>query len=188
VTPAVEVRPVPWRVFVALRVPGAVAEPLASVARTVLGPGVSVRWVDPADLHLTLWFIGPLLPAELPAVMARLAAAAAAARPIECRVQGTGTFGRGRGRTAWAGLAEPGATEAADLAAQLGPPDAPHQAHVTICRGAPPGFAADLGAALAGHAGLMWRATSLELLRSHPGRRPAYETIAAVPLGGVAGA
>ena len=76
----------------------------------------------------------------------------------------------------------------ASLAAQLAPPDAPHQAHITVCRGAPPGFASDLGAALAARDALAWRATSLELLRSHPGRRPAYETVATFPLAAVAGA
>lgn len=175
-----------WRVFVALRVPPAVAAPLAAAARAALAPGTPVRWVDPADLHLTIWFIGPLAPSELPAVGARVAAAAAAARPLACRVEGCGTFGRGPGRAAWVGLAEPAAAAVASLAAELAPPDAPHQAHITVCRGASPGFAADLDRALAGRAPLAWRATSLDLLRSHPGRRPAYETLAAFPLGAVA--
>jgi len=177
-----------WRVFVALRVPRAVADPLAKAAAAALAPGPTVRWVHAADLHLTLWFIGPLWPSQAPAVVGRMAVAAAAAGPIECRVEGAGTFGRGRGRAAWVGLAEPGAAAVVSLAAELAPADAPHQAHITVCRGAPPGFAGDLGVALAGRAGLSWRATSLELLRSHPGRRPAYETLAAVPLGAVAGA
>ncbi len=177
-----------WRVFVALRLPRAVADPLAEAARTALAPGAPVRWVDPADLHLTIWFIGPLRPAELPAIAARVAATAAAARPFECRVEGCGTFGRGRGRAAWVGLAEPAAAAVAALATELVPADAPHQAHVTVCRGAPPGFAGDLGGALAGRAPLAWRATSLEVLRSHPGRRPAYETLAAFPLGAVGSA
>ena len=161
---------------------------LAAAAREALAPGTPVRWVDPADLHLTVWFIGPLWLSELPAVEERMAAVAAAARPIECRLAGTGTFGRGRGRAAWVGLAEPGAAEVTSLAQQLAPPDAPHQAHVTVCRGAPPGFAGDLGAVLAARDVLAWRATSLELLRSHPGRRPAYETVGSLPLAAVADA
>ena len=178
----------PWRVFVALRVPRPVADPLAVAARTAVASDGAVRWVDPADLHLTIWFIGPLWPSELPAVEERVGAVAAAARPIDCRVEGAGAFGRGRGRAAWVGLAEPGASSVASLAAQLAPPDAPHQAHITVCRGAPTGFAGGLGAALAAGDGLAWHATSLELLRSHPGRRPAYETVATFPLGAVAGA
>jgi 2'-5' RNA ligase len=174
-----------WRLFVALRVPRAVADQLAEAARATLAPGAPVHWVDPADLHLTIWFIGLLRPSELPAVAARVAAVAAAARSIECRVEGCGTFGRGPGRAAWVGLAEPAAAAVESLAAELAPPDAPHQAHITVCRGAPPAFAGDLGAALAGRAPQAWRATSLDLLRSHPGRRPAYETLAAFPLGTV---
>ncbi len=172
----------------ALRVPRPVADVLVAAAWAALAPGTSVHWVDPADLHLTIWFIGPLWPVELPAVEARVGAVAAGARPIECRLHGTGSFGRGRGRAAWVGLAEPGAAGVASLAAQLAPPDGPHQAHVTVCRGAPPGFAGDLGAALAAHDALAWRATSLELLRSHAGRRPAYETVATFPLAADAGA
>jgi 2'-5' RNA ligase len=175
-------------VFVALRVPRPVADPLAATARAALVPGTSVRWVDAADLHLTIWFIGPLWPSELPAVEARVEAVAAAARPIECRIDGTGTFGRGRGQAAWVGLAEPGGAAVASLAAQLAPPGAPHHAHITVCRGAPPAFASELGTALARGHGMAWRATGLELLRSHPGRRPAYETAATFPLGAVAGA
>ncbi len=171
-----------WRVFVALRVPRAVADPLGAVARAVLMPGGPVRWINPADLHLTLWFIGPLPPSELPAVAGRVAAAAATARPVECRVDRSGSFGRGRGRATWVGLAQPGATAIATLAGQLAG-DGPHVAHVTVCRGAPAALAVDLAAALAERGGLAWCATSMEILRSHPGRRPAYETVAAFPLG-----
>lgn len=178
----------PWRVFIALRVPQAVADRLAEAARAALAPGTPVRWVDPADLHLTVWFIGPVRASELPAIAARVAAAAAAAAPFECHVEGCGTFGRGRGRAAWVGLAEPAAAAVGSLAAELAPPDAPHQAHITVCRGASPGFAAALGAALAGRGPLAWRASSLEVLRSHPGRRPAYETLAAFPFGAVGSA
>lgn len=177
-----------WRVFVALRVPRSVADPLLAAARAALGPAAPVRWADPADLHLTLWFIGPLPASGLPAVEARVAAAAAMARPIDCRVEGCGTFGRGRGRATWVGLADPGADRVASLAGRLDPTDVPHQAHVTVCRGAPPGLAGDLGAALAGRDELAWRATVVEVLRSHAGRRPAYETLASFALGPVASA
>lgn len=181
-TRADEVSAERWRVFVALRVPRTVADRLAEAAWAALAPGTPVRWVDPADLHLTLWFIGSLRPSELPAVAARAAAvAAAAAGPFECRVEGCGTFGRGRGRAAWVGLAEPAAGAVASLAAELAPGDAPHQAHITVCRGASPGFAAVLSVALAGRGPLAWRASSLEVLRSHPRRRPTYETLAAFP-------
>jgi len=172
----------PWRLFVALRVPRAVADPLSTVARSALAPGARVRWVDPADLHLTLWFIGPVTPSELPGVADRVAGAAASVRPVECRVAGTGTFGRGRASAAWVGLAEPGAAAVAALAGQL-TGGAPHQAHITVCRGVPAAFAADLEAALTAHRTLAWRATTLQILRSHPGRRPAYETVGAFALG-----
>lgn len=169
------------RVFVAIRVPLAVARSLLALALSVAEPGDRIRWVDPADLHLTVWFIGALDPGALPALGARLAAAAAAARPVTCRLVAAGDFGRGGRRATWVGLAEPGARRVKTLAASL---DAgPFEPHVTVARGAPAALATAIGARLVGAAALAWRATSIELLRSHPGRGPAYETMAAFTLG-----
>jgi len=177
-----------WRLFVALRVPPAVADQLAQVARASLPPRTPVRWVDPADLHLTLWFIGPLPPTELPNVAARVARAAGTVAPFACRIEGAGAFGHGKARAVWVGLAEPGAGTVAALAAEFDPDDRPHQAHITVCRGGLPAFAAAVAAALGDRPALAWIATDVEVLRSHPGRRPSYETVASFSLGPVASA
>jgi len=177
--------PAPGPAFAAIRVPVAVAVPLLALARALHEPDRPVRWVDPADLHVTLWFIGPLGSGDRPAVTARLAVSARAARPITCRVAGVGTFGRGPRRATWVGLAEPGAGRVAALAASLW--WGPFSPHVTVARGASPGFASMLAAAMvsrsAGTPRLAWRAATIELLQRQPGHRPAYETVAVFPLG-----
>ena len=81
----------------------------------------------------------------------------------------------------WVGLAALRRGRMADLAAGLD--DGPFHAHVTVGRGAPPDLAAALAGRLAAGVALRWRATALELLRSHPGRRPAYETVGRFPFG-----
>ena len=169
----------------ALRVPRPVADVIAAAARAALAPGTAVRWVDPADLHLTIWFIGPLWPAELPAVEERVGAVAAAARPIECRVDGTGSFGQGRGRAAWVGSRRAGEPPGWRRWRRSSPRRMARTRPTSPCAGvrrpATPAISAPRCAA---RDALAWRATSLELLRSHPGRRPAYETVADLPPGG----
>ena len=179
-------RPAAWRVFAGVRVPRGIAVQLLAVARSVAGTEAVIRWVDPADVHVTLWFIGSIEVRDLPRLGDELAAAAAACRPGTLRIAGTGTFGRGRGRATWVGLEGPGARRLTTLAGTLRP--GPFRAHVTLARGAPPGLATVLAAALAppasGSLRLAWRATRLELLRSRQGTHPAYETIASFRLGG----
>lgn len=170
-----------WRLFVAIRLPRATADAIVTLARAVPPPAGPVRWVEPADLHVTIWFIGDLPMPDVPAVRARLARLAADAASFDVEAAGAGTFGRGRGRATWVGLTAPGAGRMADLAVGLG--DGPFHAHVTVVRGAPPDFAAGLAGHLAAASPIRWRATALELLRSHPGRRPAYETVGRFPFG-----
>jgi RNA 2',3'-cyclic 3'-phosphodiesterase len=164
-----------WRVFVAIRVPRAIAEAIVAAARSVAPQPGPIRWVDPTDLHVTVWFIGRLEAGDVPAIDDRLADLTAGAAPFDVAVAGAGSFGRGRGRATWVGLTAPGADRIAALAAELH--DEPFHAHVTINRGAPSAFADALAERLPAAPSLAWRVTALELLRSHPGRRPAYETI-----------
>jgi RNA 2',3'-cyclic 3'-phosphodiesterase len=182
VTPPAAVEAGAWRVFVAIRVPRAVAEAIVAAARSVAPPPGPVRWVDPAELHVTLWFIGRLDAAQVPGIHDRLADLTAGAAPFDVEVAGAGSFGRGRGRATWVGLAAPGAGRIAALAAELH--DEPFHAHITISRGAPSVFADALAERLPAAPSLAWRVTALEVLRSHPGRRPAYETIDVASFGG----
>lgn len=74
------------RLFVALELPETVRDQLA---RLMLGlPGV--RWVPPANYHLTLRFIGEVNAPEAEEV--DLALAGIRAKPFELRLSGLGTF------------------------------------------------------------------------------------------------
>ena len=88
------------RLFVAIRPPEAVRDPLIDTMEALEG----ARWVDDENLHLTLRFIGEV---ERP-VANELAAALAQIRwpPFELRIEGIGHFTR-KGRTSalWARLA-----------------------------------------------------------------------------------
>jgi 2'-5' RNA ligase len=66
-------------------------------------PGV--RWSDPANLHLTLAFLGELDDERLAAVGAAAEAAALAVKPFTLEVAGLGSFGPAQApRVIWAGL------------------------------------------------------------------------------------
>ena len=89
------------RLFVAIDFPEAVCERLAALCVGVPG----ARWVDPANLHLTLRFVGEV---ENP-VAGDIDAALSAIHmpPFDLWLRDVGYFGRGRGvRALWAGVAE----------------------------------------------------------------------------------
>lgn len=70
-----------------------------------LGPHVS--WVSPANLHLTLKFLGELLPDVLDEVKEGLAEAVRGAAPFGLRFYGLGAFpGVARPRVLWVGVDE----------------------------------------------------------------------------------
>lgn len=113
---------------------------------------------------------------------------------LELWLADAGTFGRGRSTVLWVGLDGELARlralasrvrrtlRCADLPVDDGKP---FRAHLTIAR---PGgrvsdtdLAADLSA-LAEYRGPAWRLAEVRLMHSRPGPRPAYETVATVPV------
>jgi 2'-5' RNA ligase len=89
------------RLFVAVDFPEPVRASLAGLCAGVPG----ARWVDPANFHLTLRFIGEV---ESPVAQDIDAALARVHMPrFELWLRDVGCFGRGRGvRALWAGVAE----------------------------------------------------------------------------------
>ena len=87
------------RLFSAIEIPVRVAERL-----TLLRAGLSgARWIDPENYHLTLRFIG-----DVDGATARdftLALSGIAAAPFELRLNGLGSFGGGKPRAIFAGIA-----------------------------------------------------------------------------------
>ncbi|MFI8322820.1 RNA 2',3'-cyclic phosphodiesterase [Streptomyces sp. NPDC085529] len=191
------------RLFAAVLPPAA---PLAELGAVVDGlhalPGAdALRWTSRPGWHFTLAFMGEVDDALLPDLHARLARAARRTPPFALRLHGGGHFGR---RALWTGAAGDLdgmrlLAERADAAARrAGVPMEEHrryQAHLTIARAR--GEDVPLTPfvdALRDFEGTRWQVGELALVRSNlpvsgvPGEQPRYETVAAWPLEGGAGA
>lgn len=184
----------PWRCFVAV--------PLTDGLRSTLDaaiagwrrepPADQLRWTDPANLHLTLAFLGSVEPDAIGDVEDAVRAVAAAHHPTELTTGRLGAFPRsGSARVLWYGVGDPDgacAALAADLARELRlGVDEPFRPHVTLAR-ARRGHVDLRGwiepASLGAPAGRL-DVSSLQLMRSHLGGGPArYETLASVSLDG----
>ncbi|WP_373692398.1 RNA 2',3'-cyclic phosphodiesterase [Cohnella silvisoli] len=154
-------------------------------------------WTHPADLHVTLHFLGDTPATRVRDIGALAAEVAAAAAPFALALTEAGTFGPPSApRVLWCGLAEPAAPGGAlaALHAALGARLAasgfatearPFRAHVTLARGGAAGFsAAALAAASAAAASLAppaWTVGGCTLFRTHLGRKPSYEPIGEYP-------
>ena len=107
------------RVFVALRLPAAVAERMAAVGRDLERKLADVKWVETENLHFTLRFFGELDPGAVERVVLAVTAVTAATTAFTLRLDGLGTFPpRGRPRVLWAGVGA-GRAELEALASRL---------------------------------------------------------------------
>ncbi len=175
------------RLFVALVPPAPV---LAAVRAGTAGPRAGapgLRWTPQERLHVTLVFLGQVAPPLVPPLTAALAAACAPLPRPELAVRGAGRFGE---RVLWAAL-EGDLEVLADLAAACaaaaegcGVPveDRPYRAHLTLARSRAAYDLRPLVAALEPLRAGPWTARSATLVRSRPGRLPAYEPLAVLPL------
>lgn len=184
------------RTFVALWLDEPARQALAGLQRELAGELRGLRWVEPAQLHLTLRFLGDTPADRLPGLQEALAFAAAASRALRFTVQGAGAFpGPARPRVLWAGVR--GGEDLAGLRRRveeavrgLGWPaeNRPFRAHVTLARARDGGVAGDVAGALARRAGRTWgtvEAGALVLVRSTlTPAGPVYAPLASFPLGG----
>ncbi len=147
------------RLFVALEIPAAVRENLATLigelrAADVSSPKTKVRWVRPENLHLTLKFIGHVEADKLDPIRAALAEVRSE-QPVELRFCGLGFFPNDkRPRVLWAGIdASPNlAPLASEIDMRLGKLGIPRETrefapHLTLTRFDPPGISEKLRAA-----------------------------------------
>lgn len=143
---------------------------------------------------MTLLFLGTVPGGRVDRLMAAAGPVVAAAEPIRLRLAGGGRFGsRRRPQVAWCGLegdVEPLGALARGLARaarslRLPVEDRPFRAHLTLGRWRP-GSPADAGLLdrLAPYRGPEWPVTDVELLESHLGPQPRYDTVATWPLAG----
>ena len=94
------------RLFIALTLNSQVHSELRSFIQALKPIAAnSIRWVDPANIHLTLKFLGEVEPPKLKQISAELGQIASANVPFEFRVCGTGVFPAwNRPRILWAGV------------------------------------------------------------------------------------
>jgi 2'-5' RNA ligase len=188
----------PWRLFVAVDLPGPVVEgvgrSLGPVREAVdaSAPGAG-RWTSPQGWHVTVKFLGSTWPRLVGWVREAVASVAAGHPAFETALEGWGAFPSARrARVLWAGLRDPSpgfATLAAALDGALAPEFEPekrsHTPHLTVARFRPP---ADLQAALAAAGSSVLRGEPFAvdrvvLYRSHLGRPAArYEVLDELPL------
>lgn len=97
-----------WRTFIALPLPPNWQCALSSVLEQLSAsiPPDAVRWTAPANIHLTLRFLGATDPALVPAIIARLQQSLPGTPPPALSLCELGTFpARREPRIIWAGLA-----------------------------------------------------------------------------------
>lgn len=95
------------RCFVAVEVSDQIKAQLACIQSRYRDLDRAVRWVDPAQIHLTLKFLGEVPETDLPAVSESLNGVARRFAPFEFTVRGTGCFPpRGAARVVWVGVEE----------------------------------------------------------------------------------
>lgn len=173
--------PPAWRLFVALT-PGETLRSALATAQTDLRrllPANALRWTPPAQIHLTLRFLGDVPAADVPALREALAAVVRGGPAFGLAVGGWGCFPTARRpRVVWAGvqgdLAALGQLQAA-MAAVTAPWGQPEsgvfRAHLTVgrVRPLPPPRLRVLADALAACPGRPlgeWPVTAVELFRS----------------------
>lgn len=157
------------------------------------------NWIHPADLHVTLHFLGDLPAVRVRDIDAAASEAVANLSPFTLELTEPGTFGSSSApHVLWCGLTEPAAHKGmlAALHAKLGEhlnafgfatEARRFSPHVTLARKGGPGYnhaataaawnnaCADLDSHSQIHT--TWTVERCTLFRTHLGRRPSYESI-----------
>jgi len=148
------------RLFVALEIPSAIRTNLAALTTALRAlesksPAKKPRWTRPENLHVTLKFVGNVVPDKLDEIRTLLTRVRSE-QPVELRFRGLGFFpGAKRPRVVWAGVT--GSPNLAVVAADidrgltgLGIPGEPREftPHLTLARSEPGAFSPQLRAAI----------------------------------------
>ena len=103
------------RSFIALEMPPEVKEFAAGLIKELRPSGADVKWVEPANLHLTLKFLGEVDPGVTADIITALDSACAGRHALGLNAAGCGAFPNARApKVVWLGLG--GQT---DLVAQM---------------------------------------------------------------------
>ena len=93
------------RAFIAINVGDAIRQELDQLTRKLKKTQAEVRWVKPANIHLTLAFLGDIRSEQVQPLQAALQELFQGLKPFRLRARGTGFFGRpSRPRVIWAGI------------------------------------------------------------------------------------
>ncbi len=187
------------RLFIAIELPPPVQEAMAAARERLERNALAVRWVNPADAHLTLKFLGATPEERVAAIVAAMEAAVQAHNPFTLATAGLGVFPRPKEpRVVWLGvngaLAELRGLQAdvERFVAPLGYPTErrPFSPHLTLGRtakGASLAQLAAIGAAVAAASAgppVTWSVSTINLMRSELGAGGArYTTLATVGVG-----
>jgi 2'-5' RNA ligase len=184
------------RLFVALLPPQEALAELEAAAATLRPGWPGLRWAGPDRWHVTLAFLGEVSEARLDGLRERLGRAAGRHQPVQVRIGRGGAFpSAAKARVlcahiegdapALAGLRALAASVAAGARrAGAPPPDEGrrYRPHVTLARSRQPADLTPLVQALGGFSGSPWPATRIELIRSHMGPQPRYDSMGSWPL------
>lgn len=138
-------KPATLRTFIAIPLSPEQEENLAVIERRLqrdVPPGV-VRWVQPANIHITLHFLGDVLQERIPSIEQALRSVTRLVPAFTCRLGGMGAFpNMRRPRVVWVGIQDTG-TRLALLYTALGealttigfrPERRPFSPHLTLGR------------------------------------------------------
>lgn len=93
------------RVFVAIKPPQEILRQIEKLQTQLKATGLALRWVRPANSHLTLKFLGDVPAADIAAVVRAMQAAARGQGPLTFTQQDMGVFpSLKRPRVLWTGL------------------------------------------------------------------------------------
>ena len=93
------------RTFICLDLPEAIKERLAALQYILSATGAAASWVRPANVHLTLKFLGDVPAATLPLINTAVARAVGSCRPFPVTVRGAGCFPSARNpKVLWVGI------------------------------------------------------------------------------------
>lgn len=102
-------RPETLRTFIALPLSETMIAQLTDVQRRLRRhcPERTISWVKPESVHLTLFFLGEILPERVPPIKQALSVVARYVQPFTFTVRGLGVFpNMNRPRVVWVGMQE----------------------------------------------------------------------------------
>lgn len=93
------------RTFIAFKLPPEIEDHVRGLQEQLKAEGLQLRWVSPANIHLTLRFLGEIETSSVDSVAAAVDASGGCTAPIDLVVQGLGVFPNlRRPNVLWTGL------------------------------------------------------------------------------------